>query len=146
MNSLLRISESASLALHVASLLARHPERRFSTAEIAKILAASEHTLAKVMQRLSRAGLVESLRGPTGGFLLARPAAELTVLDIYEAVDGPLGEAGCLLGKGPCVASTCLLGGLVARIHDTVRQVFQESTLQTLSESMKLGDTPHGHS
>jgi len=144
MANMLKISEAASLALHTMSLLARHPGQRFANQEMATLLQASEHSLAKVMQRLARAGLVASLRGPTGGFILGRPAAEITVLSIYEAVDGPLGCAGCLMGGGPCVATTCRLGGLAARVHELVREEFSNTTLETLAASMKLGDWIYG--
>jgi Rrf2 family protein len=144
MANMLKISEAASLALHTMSLLARHPGQRFANQEMATLLQVSEHTLAKVMQRLARAGLVASSRGPAGGFVLNRPPAQITVLSIYEAVDGPLGCAGCLLGNGPCVAATCRLGGLAAKVHELVRREFTETTLETLAESMKLGDWIYG--
>lgn len=144
MQHMLRISEAASLALHTMSLLARHTDRRYSNQEIAELLQASEHSLAKVMQRLSRANLVNSLRGPSGGFQLGRAADQITVLEIYEAVDGPLGKPGCLLGKGPCISDDCLLGGLVCQVHDLIRTNFGGTTLAALSASMKLGDAQYG--
>ncbi len=145
MNHLLRISEAASLAMHTMSLLARHQKQRFSNQQMAELLDASEHSLAKVMQRLNRAQLVESQRGPTGGFTLARSPEEVTVLEIFEAVDGPIGKAGCLLGKGQCVSEGCLLGGLVVKVHHLIRQEFGQTTLATLAESMKLGDLQYGN-
>ena len=54
--------------------------------------------LEQIFQRLRRAGLVASRRGPGGGYLLARPAAEITLREVVEAVEGPLAEA---LSPGP---------------------------------------------
>ncbi len=57
--------------------------------------------LEQIFQRLRRAGLVTSKRGPGGGYLLARPAAEITLREVVEAVEGPLAEglAGDALGR-----------------------------------------------
>ena len=78
MTNLLRISDAASLGLHTMGLLAGR-STRLSTQEIARSLGASEHHLAKVMQRLAKMGLVVSTRGPQGGFVLSRPPAEITL-------------------------------------------------------------------
>ncbi|MCF8044104.1 MAG: Rrf2 family transcriptional regulator, partial [Desulfarculaceae bacterium] len=72
MQQLLKISEAASLALHTMGLLASRPGEQVPTRELAARLKVSEAHLAKVMQRLGRAGLVRSQRGPKGGFALER--------------------------------------------------------------------------
>lgn len=138
MNQPLRVSESAALAIHTMSLLARHPTQRLGASEIANALDASVHTQAKVMQRLVRAGLLRAARGPGGGFQLAQPATETSVLAIFEAVDGPIKQPGCLMGHGPCKDSHCLLGGLVHDVHDLVRDRFAATSLADLSKSMRL--------
>jgi Rrf2 family protein len=99
MTGMLHISDAASLALHAMVLIAGKPDTLVSTHEIAEQLGVSENHLAKVRQTLSRAGLVESTRGPHGGFRLAKSAAEITLLDVYEAVEGPIRPTSCLLGR-----------------------------------------------
>ena len=99
MATMLRISEAASLAIHAMAVVAGKPEEVHSTHGVATALGVSEAHLAKVMQRLTRAGLVSSVRGPKGGFVLARPAAEVTLLAIFEAIEGHLEPKGCLLKK-----------------------------------------------
>jgi Rrf2 family protein len=134
MAQLVRISEAASLALHTMALLAREDHRRLATQEIAERLGASSHHLAKVMQRLIKAGLVESVRGPRGGFQLRKPAAEIKVLDIYEAIEGCLMEDGCLLGKEVCDAKReCVLGDLVRKVNEVLRERLQATTLAELA-------------
>ena len=64
MANFVRISEAASLGLHTMALLAKRGETRTTNQEIADMLGASVHHLAKVMQRLVRAGLVDSAVGP----------------------------------------------------------------------------------
>jgi len=58
--------------------------------------------LAKIFQALAKAGIVKSHRGAKGGFSLARPAAEITVKDVVEAIEGPLTLNVCLAGPGEC--------------------------------------------
>ena len=58
--------------------------------------------LQQVLRELQRAGLVTSRPGPSGGYALARPAGEITVLQIVEALEGPLRSAECALRGGPC--------------------------------------------
>ncbi len=136
MSNLVRISEAASLGLHTMALLAGQNQQRRTNQEIAEALQASSHHLAKVMQRLVRAGLVDSAVGPQGGFRLARPAQDVRLLDIYEAIEGPLGAAACLLGKPICRGTDCVLGELVEKVNRQIRSYLADTTLATLAEGM----------
>lgn len=130
MTSLLHISDAASLALHTMAFLAGHPGRLVSTHEVAGTLGVSENHLAKVRQTLAKAGLVEATRGPGGGFRLARPEAEVTLLDVYEAVEGPIRPNRCLLGRHePCDPSNCVFRGLVDSVTNQVLDYFAQVTL-----------------
>lgn len=133
MTPLLRISEAAALALHTVQVLAAHPERRISTQQIAEQLAVSEHHLAKVHQRLVRAGILEATRGPGGGFALARDAAEIRLIEVYEAVEGPLTTCRCLLGRPVCARSDCLLGALSDQINRLVGEFLRTTTVAALT-------------
>ena len=133
MANLVRISESASLALHAAALLARRSDERVPNQEIAAALHASEHHLAKVMQQLVRAGVIYSTRGPKGGFQIRQSPEEITLLQLFEAVEGPLGDAECLLSEQVCDGSNCMVGELVYSVHRQVRQYLAETTLAQLA-------------
>jgi Rrf2 family nitric oxide-sensitive transcriptional repressor len=135
---LVRISEAASLALHSMALLARYPELQFSNHSMAERLNASSHHLAKVMQLLVKAGLVKSQRGPSGGFRLAVAAANIALLQIYEAVDGPISHDGCLLHKRTCNGNTCILGNLVYTLHEQIRNCLANTTLADFSLKLAL--------
>lgn len=134
MTNLVRISEAASLGLHTMALLARESRRRFTTQEIAARLSASGHHLAKVMQRLVRAGLVESIRGPQGGFRLVKPAEKTRLLEIYEAIEGPLNPCGCLLPRPSCDGKgQCVLGDIVRKVHHLIEEHLSETTLAEMA-------------
>lgn len=122
MSTVLKLSEAASLALHAGMVLARNPGRPVSTGEMASALRVSEAHLAKVMQRLTKSGLTKSVRGPAGGFLLARNVATTTLLDVFEAVEGPLVTGGCLLGWPACDQQQCLMGGLLESLNAQARE------------------------
>lgn len=141
MPSLLRISEAASLALHGMALLATEPERRMSTREMAGRLHASEAHLAKVMQRLGRAGLVRSVRGRGGGFTLARRREAVKLLDVYQAVEGKLPRSECLIGAPVCTGEQCVMGGLL-QVVDTWLRAYLSGT--RLSELTRVYGGEHG--
>lgn len=139
MSGLVRISEAASLALHALGIMAQSPQR-WTTERLAEILRASTHHLAKVMQRLVKAGLLRSVRGPHGGFELTRPPEEITLAEIYQAVEGPLPLAGCLLGEPICRNGTahCMLGEMVNMVHRQVHDYLARTTLRGMADALDI--------
>jgi Rrf2 family protein len=117
MNTVLKISEAASLALHTMVYLAERPESLRATREIAGALNRSEFHLSKVLQRLSRQGLVRSVRGPKGGFKLGGKGLDTTLLEIFEAIEGPVDPDPCILGGPVCCRSACILGSFVDKVN-----------------------------
>ena len=117
MNKVFHTSEAASLAMHSMILLAGAAlDRGLNVREIAAQTGASEAHLAKVLQRLAKAGLLRSSRGPAGGFSLALPAEAITLLTILEAIEGPTQPSGCLLRRQDCLFSKCLFNGLLEKL------------------------------
>ena len=129
MGRIVNVSEAAALGLHAMIYLANHGEERVSVAEIAESLDASANHMSKVLQRLARAGLVRSLRGPAGGFALARPADGITLLEVYEEIDGTLRSDACLFDLPVCEDQSCVLGGLLASVTEQVRSYLAKTTL-----------------
>ncbi|HSB79419.1 MAG TPA: Rrf2 family transcriptional regulator [Candidatus Methylomirabilis sp.] len=73
---------------------------------IAKAQDVPPRFLAKIFQALAKAGVVKSHRGAKGGFSLARPASEVSIKDVIEAVEGPINLNVCLVGPGECDRDT----------------------------------------
>jgi Rrf2 family protein len=135
MANVLRISEAASLALHTMVLLARKPEERLSTKEIAGVLEVSEAHLSKVLQRLGRVGLVNATRGPSGGFVVRENPDGITLLEVYEAIEGPLNSSKCLLGTPICNGGgKCILGGLLEEVNKEVKDYLSGTTISELTD------------
>jgi Rrf2 family protein len=114
MRSIVHISEAASLGMHSMALIASE-EKKISVAAIAGRLRVSEFHLSKVLQRLVKSGLVKSSRGPQGGFTLAENRNPITLLDVYEAIEGPMDRSSCLLDERSCNKQACILGDT---LHD----------------------------
>lgn len=129
MAPIVRISEMASLAIHGLALIAAHGGGTMNVREMAGATGASEAHLAKTMQRLAKAGLVFSERGPKGGFALARPAEDITLLEIYEAVEGPRSLSQCPLGRTTCTFERCLFGGMLESVEDQVYTYLADHSL-----------------
>ena len=138
MPSCFRISEAAALALHTAGMLADSADAVVSTPAFAAQLSVSENHLAKVHQRLTHAGITAAVRGPSGGFRLAKPASAIRLIEIVEAVDGPLEPSQCLLGRPTCLRANCLLGGLSDSINAQVLDFLNSTTVADLGAAGKL--------
>jgi Rrf2 family iron-sulfur cluster assembly transcriptional regulator len=97
----------------MTDLASQGPERPIALAEIAERPQISRPYLEQLFARLRRRGLVRSVRGPGGGYRLARPASELSVADVVTAVDEPLRATRCGGGKVGCMS-----GGARCLTHD----------------------------
>ena len=137
MSDALKISDAASLALHTTVLLADSRDRPMSVKEIASIFHVSEAHLSKVLQRLGRAGLVASARGPKGGFVLGNGRGATTLLDVYEAIEGPMVPRNCLLAVAVCGGKRCILGGLLRGVNRDVRRYLGRTRLSDVAPAYR---------
>lgn len=96
-------SRSAEYAIRAFVHLADVPSGKY--AMVKQIAATSDipaHFLAKILQQLARKGFLRSSKGPTGGFCLRRPATDISLLEIVDAVDGLEDYQRCLGGMAEC--------------------------------------------
>lgn len=138
MANVLKMSDATTLGLHAMVYLAGQDgnvdSKAHSAREIASVLNASEAHLAKVLQRLAHAGLLRSTRGPKGGFTLAKDATEITLLDVYESLEGPFEVSRCLFSEPICSRANCIMGGLVEKVGTEVQTYLGQTTLATLAK------------
>ena len=135
--SLVRVSEASTLAVHAMAIMARNRESRLSNVVIARKLDASSHHLAKVMRKLVKAGFVGSQRGPLGGFQLRVEADDVKLLQIHEAVEGPIPRGRCLMRRTACRGSPCPLGLRLCTIQEQLRDCLAGMTLAEFSAGLK---------
>lgn len=133
MSCILKISEAAAIALHAMVLLAKNPNSLITAENIASTLRVSKDHLSKVLLRLERLELVKSVRGPKGGYTLAKSGDTLTLLDIYEAIDGPLSLSNCVLKNRICNGSNCIFGGFLETLNSEFKNQISKTKLNNVT-------------
>lgn len=99
----MQITRQADYALRAMVFLARlDPNLRAATKQIAETQKIPPSFLAKIISQLSIAGLIHTSRGARGGVVLSKPAAEISLLEVVEAIDGPIALNDCTVAPGNC--------------------------------------------
>jgi len=94
-----QLSKKADYGLIALKHLAQHSEASISAREIAAEYRIPSELLAKILQRLARKGLVVSQQGTRGGYVLGRDPSKISIVDVIEALDGPIGITPCERGS-----------------------------------------------
>jgi len=137
MAKLVHFSEAASLALHSMVIIARG-NGHVNVNTLADEMGSSRNHLAKVLQQLVKFNYLRSIRGPNGGFVLSKSPSEITILNIYEAIEGKIETPECPLDRPICPFDLCLMGGLVKDVTLQFKKYFQELTLQHYIDKTSL--------
>ncbi len=133
MAKIVSYSEAASIGMHGMVLVARAGET-INVQKIADITGSSRHHVAKVMQRLVKEGFLLSNRGPSGGFKLNIEPQNITLLQIYEAIEGQVKVISCPHEKLVCPFDKCIMGTVVNKMTQTFRDHLTANTLADLME------------
>ncbi|MGL4854390.1 MAG: RrF2 family transcriptional regulator [Lentisphaeria bacterium] len=102
MSQILKISEAASIGIHAMITIANANGAPVSVKCVANKYNVSEHHTAKVLQRLSKAKLLNTIRGPKGGFILNNDPNDISIFQIYEAIDGIIETTNCFFAGKSC--------------------------------------------
>jgi FeS assembly SUF system regulator len=140
---MLRISKLTDYATALMTQLASAPARQVSAQQLATELRLPLPTVAALLKRLGRAGLVRGSRGVAGGYSLARPPAEIAVAEIIGVIEGPVALTECALGEGSCnLESDCSTRANWRQISAAVRVALEAVSLaemaRPLSKTMKF--------
>jgi Rrf2 family protein len=138
----LKISEAASLAIHALGYLAKREDGPITSREIAARFEISEAHLAKVLQRLVKVELLRSVRGPRGGFILTRSPDTVTLLEIFEAIEGRFEPSQCLLSSAICDGETCILGKILLEANSMLRARLESTTLVEVEAVISSNQAP----
>ena len=128
MSKVVTISEAASIALHGMILIARS-KSPVNVLQIAELTGASRHHVAKIMQRLAKNNYLSSYRGPSGGFTLKRDPAEITLLEIYQTIEGEIEINPCPLDKQICPFDKCIMNNVTNQMTIQFREHMKTQTL-----------------
>lgn len=137
MSSVLKVSDAAAIGLHAMVLLATRPDKLMSNHNIAATLKVSPAHLSKVLQRLSHAGMVRATRGPGGGFAITTAGAKKSLLDVFEAIEGPMRPHDCLLENSVCGGKNCIFGNVLRNMNREAQQYLSKTRLNQFSRTFR---------
>lgn len=141
---MLRVSRLADYATGLMACLGEMPDTVASAGQLAECMDLELPTVSKVLKLLARAGLLKSFRGANGGYRLARPAWEISVADVIEAIEGPISMTECSVAAGRCPReATCGVREHWQRINARVTRVLREmSVADMMRPPARSSDVP----
>jgi FeS assembly SUF system regulator len=132
---MLRVTKLTDYATVVLTVLASDAASVLSASELAERAGLEAPTVAKVLKPLAQAGLVAGFRGANGGYRLARDAADISLVEIVEAMEGPLGMTECSVHAGQCgIEDSCGVRANWRRINDVVADALRGVSLAQMLE------------
>lgn len=113
-------------------------ERRPGVTEISKEIGAPHFFTAKILQRLVRAGFVESMKGKGGGFFFDSSKPDLQIRTLISSIEGDRSFSGCAFGLKKCDdTQPCPMHEKFAPIRQAIRDLVESETIRSLAEKMK---------
>jgi Rrf2 family protein len=133
---MLKLTKKADYGLLALKYLAEHPETAaLSAKDVADAYGIPAQLLAKILQRLTKTGLLHSHAGINGGYALARDPRQISAYEVIHAVDGPFFITSCTKGAHGCeLTPSCTIKEPLARVNDTITAVLKSISIQDLAE------------
>lgn len=108
--------------------------------DICEHIKAPEPFTAKVLQNLSRMGIISSSKGPNGGFYLEEDAEDIRLIDVVKAIDGDKLFTGCAMGIEVCSEQRpCPIHGQFKSIRDSLRVMLENTSIQEVAQDLEKG-------
>ena len=143
---MLKLTKKADYGLMALKYLAEHPETAaLSAKDVADAYGIPAQLLAKILQLLTKHGLLRSHAGMNGGYALARDARAISAFEVIHAIDGPFFITSCTKGAKACdLTPSCTIKEPLARVNDTIAGVLKSISIQDLAEHEQApGHAPH---
>ena len=139
---MLKLTKKADYGLMALKYLAEHPEAAaLSAKDVADAYGIPAQLLAKILQQLTKKGLLRSHAGMNGGYALAREARAISAYEVILAIDGPFFITSCTKGAKACdLTPSCTIKEPLARVNETIAGVLKSISIQDLAEH----EHPHG--
>ncbi|HUQ94381.1 MAG TPA: Rrf2 family transcriptional regulator [Bryobacteraceae bacterium] len=134
---MLKLTKKADYGLialkHLATL---HPANSASAKEIAELYHVPLPLLAKILQKLAKQSFLRSEHGTNGGYRLARPAKQITALEVIRAIDGPIILTSCFTDHGVCGQSShCNVREPLRKIHEGILGLLASISIADMSDT-----------
>lgn len=129
------LTRKGEYAIRGVIYLAQQPPGKVSLiSEIAEATEAPQTFLAKILQNFAKIGIVNSYRGTGGGFTIGRSAANITLREVVEAVEGPIVPNRCLIGAGTCErGAECNVHPVWRKVQAQLVQILESVTIEELA-------------
>lgn len=133
---MLKLTKKADYGLMALKYLAEHPETpALSAKDVADAYGIPAQLLAKILQRLTKTGLLRSQAGINGGYALARDARQISAYEVILAIDGPFFITSCTKGAHGCeLTPNCTIKEPLARVNETIAGVLKSISIHDLIE------------
>jgi len=133
---MLKLTKKADYGLMAMKHLAEHADRGACSAkDVAESYGIPSEALAKILQRLVKAGLLVSQHGTNGGYTLARSPEKISAFEVIRAIDGPLFITSCITVRGECdQTDRCTIREPLRRVNESIEQVLRGITIAEMRE------------
>jgi Rrf2 family protein len=140
---MLRLTKKADYGLMALKYLAEHATQGAQSAkDIAEAYHIPPQLLAKILQTLTRAGILISTAGTNGGYALARPGSDISAFEVIRAIDGPLFITSCITIHGTCdLHGTCTIKEPLRKVNDSIKDLLSGIRIADLVESASEAQT-----
>src|SRR5438094_8270175 len=137
---MLKLTKKADYALMAMKHLAEKADQRAHSAkDVADAFGIPPEALAKILQRLAKAGLLHSQHGIKGGYTLGRPAHTISAFEVIRAIDGPLFITSCVAVRGECdQTDRCTIREPLRRVNDSIEQVLRSISISEMREEEEI--------
>jgi Rrf2 family protein len=142
---MLKLTKKADYGLMAMKHLAEHsPDGSCSAKDISAAYGIPQEALAKILQRLAKAGLLHSQHGINGGYTLAREANRISAFEVIQAIDGPLFITSCITVRGECdQTDRCTIREPLRKVNQSIEEVLRRITISQMKDDADPQEVKH---
>ncbi len=139
---MLKLTKKADYGLMAMRHLAEHADQGACSAkDVAESYGIPQEALAKILQRLAKAGLLHSQHGTNGGYTLARAPEMISAFEVIRAIDGPLFITSCITVRGECDQSDrCNVREPLRKVNSSIEHVLRQISISDMKEEPLEGE------
>ncbi len=141
----MKITKASDYAIKALAYMSQDPKAKYLRHKLAKDCDIPDYFLARILQGLAKAGLLQSERGARGGFFLLKPPAEITLLDVIVAVDGKISLLDCTGADGCKKMGNCVAASAWMDIQKDFEALLNAKTVESIAEGFFFDTNDKGH-
>ena len=134
---ILNISEGLSIAIHTLNALMTLNMEKLTTTQIAKITGFSPNHISKVMRKLVKAEIICADIGANGGFSISKRQLNISLMKVYEAVEGNLKLNDCLYKSPLCDCTNCIFKGIIKSVNKEFSNFLNTTKIKNLNTKIR---------